>query len=89
MGAAPAEAVALAGSLAAQRSATGERAARRWLDELRLVSLEIDGEDLLAAGVARGPAIGTGLRAALAAKLDGRARGREGELAEALRAALA
>lgn len=89
VGAAPAEAVALAGSLAAQRSATGERAARRWLDELRLVSLEIDGEDLLAAGVARGPAIGTGLRAALAAKLDGRARGREGELAEALRAALA
>lgn len=88
VGAAPAEAVALAGALAAQRSQAGERAARCWLDELRLVSLEIDGEDLLAAGVVRGPAIGAGLRAALAAKLDGRARGREDELAEALRAAL-
>jgi tRNA nucleotidyltransferase (CCA-adding enzyme) len=89
VGAAPAEAVALAGGLGAQRSEGSERAAQRWLDELRLVSLEIDGEDLLAAGVARGPAIGAGLRAALAAKLDGRARGREDELAEALRAALA
>ncbi len=89
VGTAPAEAVALAGALAAQRSEAGERAARRWLDELRLVSLEIDGADLLAAGVARGPAVGAGLRAALAAKLDGRARGREAELAEALRAALA
>jgi tRNA nucleotidyltransferase (CCA-adding enzyme) len=57
------------------------------LDEWRLVSLEIDGQDLLAAGVAQGPAIGAGLRAALAAKLDGRARGAEAELAEALRAA--
>jgi tRNA nucleotidyltransferase (CCA-adding enzyme) len=87
VGAAPAEAVALAGGLAAQRAGDGERAARRWLDEWRLVSLEIDGDDLLAAGVARGPAIGAGLRAALAAKLDGRARGAEAELAEALKAA--
>ncbi|MGH2869661.1 MAG: hypothetical protein ACRDNK_19105 [Solirubrobacteraceae bacterium] len=89
VGAAPVEAVALAGGVAARRPVGGERAARRWLDEWRLVSLEIDGEDLLAAGVARGPAIGAGLRAALAAKLDGRARGRAAELAEALKAALA
>jgi tRNA nucleotidyltransferase (CCA-adding enzyme) len=89
VGAAPPEAVALAGALAASKAGRGEQAARRWLDELRLVSLEIDGSDLLAAGVAAGPAVGVGLRAALAAKLDGRARGREAELAEALRAALA
>jgi tRNA nucleotidyltransferase (CCA-adding enzyme) len=89
VGATPAEGVALAGGLAARRWKGGERPAQRWLDELRLVSLEIDGEDLLAAGVSRGPAIGAGLRAALAAKLDGRVRGREAELAEALRAALA
>jgi tRNA nucleotidyltransferase (CCA-adding enzyme) len=89
VGAAPPEAVALAGALAASKAGCGEQAARRWLDELRLVSLEIDGSDLLAAGVAAGPAVGVGLRAALAAKLDGRARGREAELAEALRAALA
>jgi hypothetical protein len=34
-----------------------------------------------------GPAIGAGLAAALAAKLDGRAAGRDRQLAEALRAA--
>ena len=51
------------------------------------MGLEIDGADLLAAGVPEGPAIGRALRAALAAKLDGRASGREGELAEALQAA--
>jgi hypothetical protein len=36
--------------------------------------------------VLEGPAIGRGLRAALAARLDGRVWDREGELAEALRA---
>jgi hypothetical protein len=36
--------------------------------------------------VPEGPAIGLGMRAALAAKLDGLASGREAELAEALRA---
>jgi hypothetical protein len=50
--------------------------------------LEIDGADLLERGVAEGPSVGRGLRAALAAKLDGEARGREAELAVALRAAL-
>jgi hypothetical protein len=42
---------------------------------------------LLAAGVGQGPAIGRGLRAALAAKLDGRVSGRDDELAEAIRGA--
>jgi hypothetical protein len=51
------------------------------------VRLTIHGDDLLAAGVAPGPQVGAGLAAALAAKLDGRAVGRDAELAEALRAA--
>lgn len=75
------EAVALAGAI------DGEGAARRWLQKLRFVELEINGNHLLDAGVTPGPAVGAGLRAALDAKLDGRASGRDGELAEALRAA--
>jgi tRNA nucleotidyltransferase (CCA-adding enzyme) len=75
------EAVALAGALGP------EEPARRWLDRLRQVELEIDGGDLLEAGVPEGPAIGRGLAAALAAKLDGAATGRDAELAVALRAA--
>ena len=59
-----------------------------WLGDLRHVTLEIDGGDLLAAGVPQGPAVGRGLRAALAAKLDARASGREAELAVAIDAAL-
>jgi tRNA nucleotidyltransferase (CCA-adding enzyme) len=81
VGDAPAETVALAGALGP------EDAAREWLGRLRHVGLEIDGRDLLAAGVPEGPAIGRGLGTALAAKLDGRAQGREAELATALEAA--
>jgi tRNA nucleotidyltransferase (CCA-adding enzyme) len=74
--------------LAALAGALGPRdAARSWLDRLRKVRLEIDGADLLAAGVPEGPALGRGLRAALAAKLDGITTGREAELAIALKAA--
>jgi tRNA nucleotidyltransferase (CCA-adding enzyme) len=79
-GAAP-ELVALAGALGPADQA------RAWLERHRHVGLEIDGRDLLAAGVREGPAIGAGLRAALLAKLDGRAAGREQELAEAMRSA--
>jgi tRNA nucleotidyltransferase (CCA-adding enzyme) len=75
------EVVALAGALGAEPEATA------WLERWRHVRLEIDGDDLLAAGVGQGPAIGRGLRAALAAKLDGRVSGRDAELAEAIRAA--
>jgi tRNA nucleotidyltransferase (CCA-adding enzyme) len=78
---APPELVALAGGLGANSQA------RDWLDQLRHIRLEIDGRDLLAAGVPEGPAIGRGLHAALAAKLDQRACGREQELAEAVQAA--
>ncbi len=60
--------------------------AEAWLETLRHVRLEIDGGDLLAAGVPRGPLIGRALAAALEAKLDGRASGRTAELAAALEA---
>jgi len=59
----------------------------RYLTEWREVELEIDGEDLIAAGLAQGPALGRGLHQALRSKLDGEASGREQELAAALRAA--
>jgi tRNA nucleotidyltransferase (CCA-adding enzyme) len=78
-GASP-ELVAIAGALGPAV------AARRWLESIRHVALEIGGRDLIEAGIAPGPAIGRGLRAALTAKRDGRASGREAELAEALRA---
>ncbi|MDQ6822724.1 MAG: hypothetical protein M3076_20725 [Actinomycetota bacterium] len=74
------ELVALAGALGA------EQQARDWLEHLRHVRLEITGDDLLAAGVPRGAAIGVGLRAALDAKLDNTVSGPQEELAEALRA---
>ncbi|HEY2653440.1 MAG TPA: hypothetical protein VGI50_16070 [Solirubrobacteraceae bacterium] len=80
---APPELVALAGALGP------DTAARAWLHDLRHLSLEIDGRDLLAAGVPEGPALGRGLDAALRAKLDGETRSREEELAVALRAARA
>jgi tRNA nucleotidyltransferase (CCA-adding enzyme) len=56
----------------------------RYLDEWRSVRLDISGDDLLEAGVERGPAVGRGLRAALDAKLDGRVSGRAEELETAL-----
>ncbi len=58
-----------------------------WVHEWRKVQLEIDGEDLMSAGVPEGPAVGRGLAAALAATLDGEATGREEELRVALQAA--
>lgn len=74
--------------LAALAGALGpEERAREWLERLRHVRLEIDGDDLIAAGAPEGPAVGRGLRAALVAKLDGHVDGRDAELAEALRAA--
>ena len=79
----PVELVALAGALGPDRQA------RAWLSELRHVGLEITGADLLEAGVGEGPAVGRGLRTALAAKLDGRVQGREQELSVALQAARA
>ncbi len=56
----------------------------RYIEEWRSVALEIDGSDLLAAGIPEGPALGRGLQAALRRKLDGEIDGREEELAAAL-----
>jgi tRNA nucleotidyltransferase (CCA-adding enzyme) len=78
---ATAEQVALAAALGASTPA------RDWLDRLRHVRLEIDGRDLLSAGVPEGPAVGRGLQAALDAKLDGRIADRDGELQAALQGA--
>jgi tRNA nucleotidyltransferase (CCA-adding enzyme) len=59
----------------------------RYAEEWRHVGLEITGEDLLAAGIPEGPAIGEGLEAALSGKLDGELSGREKELEIALEVA--
>ncbi|HLW95422.1 MAG TPA: hypothetical protein VKS25_08605 [Solirubrobacteraceae bacterium] len=75
----PIEAVAVAG-------ARGDAAAARaWIERLRHVRLEIDGNDLIAAGLAEGEEIGRRLERTLAAKLDDELDwGREAELAFAL-----
>jgi len=79
VGNAPPEGVALAG---AQGDAD---TARSWLKDIRHVRLQIDGDDLIAAGVPEGPEIGHRLEATLRRKLDGElADGREAELAAAL-----
>jgi tRNA nucleotidyltransferase (CCA-adding enzyme) len=63
-----------------------------WLDSYltawREIELEIDGDDLIAAGIEQGPAIGRGLRTARHKKLEGEIYGRDEELATALAAAL-
>ena len=59
----------------------------RYVGEWRRVKLEIDGADLIAAGIPEGPALGEGLKAALRAKLDGAIDGRDQELAVAVEAA--
>jgi tRNA nucleotidyltransferase (CCA-adding enzyme) len=78
---APMEGIALAGAVSEPVAAP----ARRWLDNVRHVRLEITGDDLLAAGIRPGPAIGSRLEAALGRRLDGELDdGREAELAAAL-----
>jgi tRNA nucleotidyltransferase (CCA-adding enzyme) len=56
----------------------------RWVTDLRSVRLEITGDDLLAAGVPEGPAVGRALEETLDRKLDGLVSGREEELQTAL-----
>jgi tRNA nucleotidyltransferase (CCA-adding enzyme) len=55
-----------------------------WVTKLRSVRLEITGDDLLAAGVPEGPALGRALDETLDRKLDGFVSGREEELEAAL-----
>ena len=76
------EAVALAAAVVPE----AVESARRWLDELRHVTLEIDGGDVLAAGIPEGPDVGRALAGALARKLDGEVDGPDRELAAALAA---
>jgi tRNA nucleotidyltransferase (CCA-adding enzyme) len=56
----------------------------RYLEQLSGARLEITGDDLRAAGVEEGPAIGRALRETLKRKLDGQVNGRDAELALAL-----
>ncbi len=84
---APLEAVALAGAIGARHDAAARDAARRWLRELRNVRLQINGDDLIAAGIPEGPEVGRRLRAALGMRLDGElGDGRDAELQAALEA---
>ncbi len=71
---APIEAVALAGG----------PNARRWIEDLRGIELQITGDDLIAAGIAPGPELGARLRRTLDDVLDGRLEGRVAQLAAAL-----
>ncbi len=87
----PSEAVRLARGADPVELALAKAMGAEWLDrylsEWRQVALEIDGADLLAAGVPQGPQIGHGLAEALRRKLDGELAGRDGELAAAVEAA--
>jgi tRNA nucleotidyltransferase (CCA-adding enzyme) len=87
----PSEAVELARGRGGIELALARALGAEWLDryvsEWRDVGLEITGEDLLAAGVAQGPALGRGLDVALRRKLDGEISGRDEELRVALDAA--
>lgn len=87
----PSEAVAAASGHSLLELLIARAIGAQWLDrylaEWRGVSLAIDGEDLMAAGVPEGPAVGRGLAEALRRKLDGEIAGRDEELAAALEAA--
>ncbi|MHB8531344.1 MAG: tRNA nucleotidyltransferase/poly(A) polymerase family protein [Solirubrobacteraceae bacterium] len=78
------ESVAVAGALAARKSAHAAQPVAEWFDIYRHVTLDIDGSDLLAAGVPEGPEVGSRLLLALQRKREGRAAGREQQLRAAL-----
>jgi tRNA nucleotidyltransferase (CCA-adding enzyme) len=87
----PSQAVALATPHDSIELLLARALGAEWLDryvgEWRDVELEIDGSDLIAAGLSQGPALGRGLEEALRRKLDGEVDSREQELAAALEAA--
>jgi tRNA nucleotidyltransferase (CCA-adding enzyme) len=87
----PSQAVALAAPHDGIELAIARALGAEWLDryigEWRDVTLEIDGADLIGAGLSQGPALGRGLAEALRRKLDGEVSGREQELAVAMKAA--
>jgi tRNA nucleotidyltransferase (CCA-adding enzyme) len=78
------ETASVTGVLAARRSVQTGEWVREWLETVRHVRLEINGEDLLAAGVSEGPELGLRLRAAMRSKREGRANGKDEELRAAL-----
>jgi tRNA nucleotidyltransferase (CCA-adding enzyme) len=84
----PSQAVELAGRHQPVELVLARALGAEWLDryltEWRSVALEIDGDDLIAAGVPQSPAVGRGLAEALRRKLDGEIDGREAELSAAL-----
>jgi tRNA nucleotidyltransferase (CCA-adding enzyme) len=75
----PAEALALALALGAAAEPISH-----YLDSLRDVRLDINGDDLVAAGIPPSPALGRALDETLARKLDGEVSGRDEELRLAL-----
>lgn len=77
----PAEALALALALGVAPEPVLD-----WASRLRFVRLDITGDDLIAAGVEPGPALGRALAETLRAKLDGEVEGRDDELHYALKA---
>ena len=79
LGREPLEALALALALRAPSEPV-----LRWVSDLRAIGLEISGDDLLAAGVPEGPAVGRALEETLSRKLDGLVSGRDAELETAL-----
>jgi tRNA nucleotidyltransferase (CCA-adding enzyme) len=87
----PSDAVELAGGHDPVELVLARALGATWLDEYvetwRSATLEIDGSDLLAAGVPEGPAMGRALASALRQKLDGEISGRDSELAAAIEAA--
>jgi tRNA nucleotidyltransferase (CCA-adding enzyme) len=84
----PSEGVELARGARPEELLLGRAMGGEWLDDYvrdwRGVALEIDGGDLIAAGVPEGPSVGRGLQAALRRKLDGEISGRDEELQAAL-----
>jgi tRNA nucleotidyltransferase (CCA-adding enzyme) len=87
----PSEAVALMTAYGAIEMVLARAHGARWLDDYlekwSEVGLEIDGNDLIEAGVTEGRAVGRGLADAKRRKLDGEISGRDAELAAALAAA--
>jgi tRNA nucleotidyltransferase (CCA-adding enzyme) len=87
----PSEAVALATAYSAVELVLARARGAEWLDDYlekwSEVELEIGGDDLIAAGIEEGRAVGRGLAEAKRRKLDGEISGRDEELAAALAAA--
>jgi tRNA nucleotidyltransferase (CCA-adding enzyme) len=87
----PSEAVRLAEPWDPAQLLVARALGAEWLDryaaEFRHVRLGITGEDLIAAGIPQGPAIGQGLDAARSGKLDGELATSDDELSIALAAA--